>query len=136
MLPINPRALGRPRGFSHGMLAPAGSRMLAVAGQTATNADGIIIEGDFVAQFAVALQRVLDVVRDAGGRASDVTRMTVYVTDLETYRRARAALGDAWKAHMGRHYPAMALVEVKGLVDPGALVEIEADAAIPPIGVS
>jgi creatinine amidohydrolase len=133
LLPINPPGLGRPHGFSHGILAPAGSRMLAVAGQTATDGHGLVTETDFAAQFGLALGRIIDVVREAGGEALDITRMTIYVTDLDRYRRARERLGDVWQSHMGRHYPAMALVEVKGLVDPGALVEIEADAAIPPI---
>jgi creatinine amidohydrolase len=131
LLPINPVALGRPVGFAHGMLAPAGVRALYVAGQTATDSTGSMVADDFVGQFRAALQRVLDVVRASGGAPTDVARMTIYVTDLQKYRAARTALGPEWTAQMGRHYPAMALVEVKGLVDPGALVEIQADAILP-----
>jgi creatinine amidohydrolase len=131
LLPINPVALGRPVGFAHGMLALPGVRMLYVAGQTATDASGAIAAADFVGQFRLALQRVVDVVRTAGGSPQHVARMTIYVTDLETYRAARPALGPEWAALMGRHYPAMALIEVKGLVDRGALVEIQADAILP-----
>jgi enamine deaminase RidA (YjgF/YER057c/UK114 family) len=127
---VNPEALGAPRGFNHGMLAPAGGRVLFVAGQTAGGSEGEIVGGGFVAQFERALERVLHVVSEAGGRPEDVGRMTVYVTDLAAYRGSLEALGEAWRRQLGRHYPAMALVEVRGLVDEGALVEIEATAVL------
>jgi enamine deaminase RidA (YjgF/YER057c/UK114 family) len=129
---VNPESLGEPRGWSHGMLAPAGGRVLFVAGQTARGPDGGIVPGGFVAQFELALERVLRVVREAGGEPRDVGRMMVYVTDLAAYRGSTGSLGEAWRRHMGRHYPAMALVEVQGLVDEGALVEIEATAVLNP----
>ena len=66
----------------------------------------------------------------AGGEAKDVVRMTVFVTDVAAYRGSLRALGGVWREHMGRHYPAMALVEVKGLVHPNAVVEIEATAVL------
>ncbi|WP_420449741.1 RidA family protein [Candidatus Palauibacter sp.] len=128
---LNPTALGEPRGWNHGLLAPAGGRVLFVAGQTATGPEGHIETPDFAAQFALALDRVLAVVRAADGEPSHIGRMTIYVTDLAAYRDARRELGAAWRARMGRHYPAMALVEVSGLVDSGALVEIEATAVLP-----
>ena len=122
---VNPDELGRPSGFSHGLVAPPGGRVLFVAGQNAPDAGG------FVAQFAAALDRALAVVRTAGGRPEHVARLTVYVTDMAAYRESRARLGDVWRASMGRHYPAMALVEVRSLVDEGAVVEIEATAVLP-----
>lgn len=122
---VNPDELGRHTGFSHGVLAPAGGRVLFVAGQTAPAA------GDFVAQFGGALERALAVIREAGGRPEHVARMTVYVTDMAIYRADRPRLGGVWQASMGQHYPAMALVEVRSLVDPNALVEIEATAVLP-----
>jgi enamine deaminase RidA (YjgF/YER057c/UK114 family) len=122
---INPSPLGRPSGWNHGMLGPAGGRVLFVAGQTAAGAAGI------VEQWERALERVVTVVRAAGGAPADIGRMTVYVTDRAAYLAARRALGDVHRRHMGTHYPAMALVEVKALVDEGALVEIEATAVIP-----
>jgi hypothetical protein len=85
---------------------------------------------DLVAQFERALERVLRVVREAGGGPEEIGCMTVYVTDLEAYRGSLPPLGRAWRRHMGRHYPAMTLVEVEGLVDEGALVEIEATAVL------
>ena len=122
---VNPDELGRHTGFSHGVLAPAEGRILFVAGQTAPAA------GDFAAQFGAALERALAVVREAGGRPEHVARMTVYVTDMGIYRRERPRLASVWRASMGQHYPAMALVEVRSLVDPNAVVEIEATAVIP-----
>jgi enamine deaminase RidA (YjgF/YER057c/UK114 family) len=122
---VNPDELGRHAGFSHGILAPAEGRTLFVAGQTAPGA------GDLAAQFGAVLERALAVVREAGGRPEHVTRMTVYVTDMKVYRAERPRLGGVWRASMGQHYPAMALVEVRSLVDPNAVVEIEATAVIP-----
>ena len=128
---FNPDELGVPSGWNNGMLAPAGGRVLFVAGQTARDAEGRIVSGGFVEQFGRALDLVLAVVRAAGGRPDHIGRMTVYVTDLDAYRSALPDLGAAYRERMGRHFPAMALLEVKGLVDEGALVEIEATAVIP-----
>jgi enamine deaminase RidA (YjgF/YER057c/UK114 family) len=128
---VNPPVLGRPRGFSHGLLAPAGARLLFVAGQTAADTEGHVADGAFAAQFATALTRVLTVIATAGGRPEHVGRMTIFVTDLDAYLESREALGETWKRLMDDHYPAMALVEVTRLVDAGATVEIEATAVIP-----
>ncbi len=127
MKSVNPEGLGRPSGYSHGTLAPAGARILFVAGQTGVDAAA---PGDFVAQFARALDRVLEVVRASGGGPGDVARMTVFVTNADRYRASLEPLGAAWRARMGRHYPAMTLVQVTALVDENALVEIEATAAL------
>ena len=86
-----------------------------------------MVPGGFVAQFEQALRNVLAVVSQAGGGPDSVVRMTVYVVSREQYLASLADLGAAWKRTMGRSYPAMALVEVAGLVEPGALVEIEGD---------
>jgi enamine deaminase RidA (YjgF/YER057c/UK114 family) len=128
---VNPPILGMPRGFSHGLLAPAGSRLLFIAGQTAADAEGRIADTGFVPQFEAALTRVLTVVATSGGRPEHVARMTIFVTDLDAYRESRPALGGTWTRLMGSHYPTMALVEVKRLVDVDATVEIEATAVIP-----
>ena len=124
---VNPPELGAPRGFAHGIVAPAASRTLFVAGQIGTDAE----DNDLIGQFDRALGRVLIVVTAAGGRAEQIARMTVYVTSMERYRDSRAALRDVWLRHMGSHYPAMALLEVTALVDPAANVEIEATAVLP-----
>jgi enamine deaminase RidA (YjgF/YER057c/UK114 family) len=126
---INPSPLGQPSGWNHGMLGPAGGRVLFVAGQVGVDGDAAEAPG-FVAQFARALDKTLTVVRAAGGGPTDVARLTVYVTDLAAYRAERKALGEAWRERFGTYYPAMALVEVKGLVDRGAVLEIEATAVV------
>ncbi|MGH9346952.1 MAG: RidA family protein [Vicinamibacterales bacterium] len=128
---VNPPVLGRPVGFSHGMLAPAGSRLLFVAGQTAADAEGRIADTSFAPQFEAALTHVLTVVATAGGRAEHVARMTIYVTDMDAYLESRPTLGEIWTRLMDRHYPAMALVGVTRLVNAEATVEIEATAVIP-----
>jgi len=128
--PINPVDLGPASGFSHGQLGHEGGRVLFVAGQIGVREAGPSGAPPMVAQFGEALRRVLRVVETAGGRSTDVGRMTVFVTDMDQYRASRKALRPAWQAHLGSHYPAMALVEVKSLVDPLALVEIEATAVI------
>ena len=122
---INPEELGAPRGYSHGVLAPAGSRLLFVAGQVGWDRAQRIVAPDFAAQFAQALDNVLAVVRAAGGRPEHLVRMTLYVQDKTSYMESLKALGEAWRARMGRHYPAMTLVEVSALLEEGALVEIE-----------
>lgn len=121
---INPESLGRPSGWNHGMLGPAGGRVLFVAGQAAPNAGG------FVAQWDAVLERVLTVVKAAGGGPESIGRMTVYVTDRATYIANLQPLGEVHRRRMGRHYPAMALVQVSALVDPAALVEIEVTAVL------
>jgi len=128
---INPESLGAPRGWNHGLLAPAGGRVLFVAGQVASDASGRVPKTGFVAQWAQALENVLVVVRAAGGRPEDIGRLTVYVTDRQTYVASLKALGEVHRRLMDRHYPAMALVEVRALVEPGAIVEMEATAVVP-----
>jgi len=127
---INPASLGAPRGWNNGMLAPKDGRLLFVAGQAGWESGAPGKAPDLAGQFARALDRVLSVVRAAGGQPQDLVRLTIYVTDLAAYRASLAALGEAWRARFGKHYPAMALLEVKGLVDHGALVEMEATAVI------
>jgi enamine deaminase RidA (YjgF/YER057c/UK114 family) len=113
------------------MLAPASGRLLFVAGMAGWSANAPGEPPGFVAQFGRALDQVLTVVRAAGGEPAHVARMTIYVTDLSEYRASLGALGEAWRERFGRHYPAMALLEVKGLVDHDARVEIEATAVLP-----
>jgi enamine deaminase RidA (YjgF/YER057c/UK114 family) len=127
---INPASLGRPRGYANGLLTAPGARLLFVAGQIGWDEAQRIVSEDFVEQFDRALRNVLAVVGEAGGEAGGVARLVVYVTDKEEYRARTAEIGERWRALMGRHYPAMALVEVKGLLEDGAKVEIEAVAVL------
>jgi len=131
---VDPEALGEPRGWTNGMLGPAGGRVLFVAGQDAADPEGRIDTDDFVEQLDLVLAKTMTVVREAGGAAEDVGRMTIYVTDLDAYRSALKEVGGVYRSHMGRHFPAMALVEVSRLVHPRGKVEIEATAIIPAAG--
>jgi enamine deaminase RidA (YjgF/YER057c/UK114 family) len=128
---VDPPELGPPQGYSNGVLVPAGRQLLFVAGQVGWDARQRLVGDSFAAQFAQALANVLAVVRAAGGEPADVARLTVYVLDRGEYAASRRELGERWRELMGRHYPAIALVEVRGLLAPGARVEIEATAAVP-----
>ncbi|MGK4006408.1 RidA family protein [Sorangium sp. So ce1036] len=126
---VQPAGWPAPRGYANGVVTRG--RTLHVAGQIGWDpSSGRLRGGGLVEQFAQALDNVLAVVAAAGGGPGDVARMTVYVTDLDAYRSSRRAIGAAWRARLGAHFPAMALVGVAGLVEPGALVEIEAVAAL------
>jgi len=128
---VHPDGWMQPKGYSSGVLAPPGARILFVAGQVAWDArEQLVGAGDFAAQFEQALRNVLEVVRAAGGSPADVARLTVFVSDKQAYAAVPKELGLVWRRLMGRHYPAMALVEVSALLEEGALVEIEATAAI------
>jgi NAD(P)-dependent dehydrogenase (short-subunit alcohol dehydrogenase family)/enamine deaminase RidA (YjgF/YER057c/UK114 family) len=127
---INPEELGAPRGWNNGMLARGGGRMLFIAGQTARDGSGRVPPTAFVDQFDRALGNVLAVLHEGGGEPADIGRFTIYVTDIAHYRGSLKELGHVYRRRMGKHFPAMALVEVKALVDPDALVEIEATAVL------
>jgi enamine deaminase RidA (YjgF/YER057c/UK114 family) len=131
MRTINPEELGAPKGYSNGQLAPAGSSLLFVAGQIGWNRDQEIVSEKFLDQFGQALENVLTVVREAGGQSEHLARLTLYVTDKDEYLADLGGLGEVYRQIMGRHFPAMTLVEVQALLEPGAKVEIEATAAIP-----
>jgi enamine deaminase RidA (YjgF/YER057c/UK114 family) len=128
LLPVNPDSLARPVGYAHGM--KGGGEWLFVAGQVGWNRDGRLVSDDFVAQFAQALDNVLDVVWAAGGKPECLARLLVFVTDTREYKARRRELRTVWRARLGRHYPAMALVQVAGLLEEGAKVEIEAVAVL------
>lgn len=129
---IQPDGWAPPKGYSNGMLVRDPASFLFVAGQIAWDAEQRLVgPGDFAAQFAQALRNVVAVVEAGGGRASHLVRVTVYVTDKALYLACARELGETWRAVVGRHYPPMALVQVADLLEPGALVEIEATAALP-----
>ena len=130
MKTINPKSLGRPHGYSNGQLTREGPRLLFIAGQIGWDGEQRLVSDDFVEQFDRALRNVLEVVREAGGAPTGVARLVVYVTDKREYAARTVEIGERWRAQMGKHYPAMALVEVKGLLEDGAKVEIEATAAL------
>src|ERR1051325_9776157 len=127
---INPEALGAPRGYNNGVRVEGG-RLLFSAGQIAWDGAQRITSDDFSEQFKRALANVITVVRAAGGEAAHIVQMRVYVTDKQAYLSSLKQVGAAYRELMGRHYPAMALVEVAALVEDLAKVEIEAIACLP-----
>ena len=126
---INPESLGAPRGYSNGVLAKGGA-LLFIAGQIAWDEQQQIVSADFVEQFDRALANVIAVVREAGGTPEQIAQLAIYVTDKSEYHRRMREVGERWRARMGRHFPAMALVEVKSLLEDEAKVEIEGIAVI------
>lgn len=127
---VDPESLAAPKGYSNGLLFPAGGRVLFVAGQIGWDRDGVFAEG-LVAQFELALQNVVAVVEAAGGAPIHVGRLTIYVVDKHDYAARVKEIGRAYRAVMGKHFPAMALVQVAALLEDRALVEIEATAVLP-----
>lgn len=127
---VKPPTLADPRGFSHGIAYPASGRVLFIAGQIGWDREAQFATDDLAAQFDQALANVLDVVAAAGGRPEDIGRFTIYVTDKREYLAKTKEIGRAYKARMGAHYPAMALLEVKALLEDRAKVEIEATAVL------
>lgn len=129
---LQPAGWPRPKGYANGVRIPAGQDLVFTAGVVGWDEAQRMVPGGFVAQFDQALANVLAVVACAGGGAQNVAQMTVYVTDREAYLGSLSALGEVWRRRMGRSFPAMALVQVAGLVEEGALLEIEAVAAVAP----
>jgi enamine deaminase RidA (YjgF/YER057c/UK114 family) len=121
---INPASLGAPRGYSNGVLTEGG-RLLFIAGQIAWNEQQQIVSEDLVAQFDRALANVISVVTEAGGTPDQIARLILYVTDKKDYQRRMKEIGERYRVHMGKHFPAMVLVEVKSLLDDAAMIEIE-----------
>jgi enamine deaminase RidA (YjgF/YER057c/UK114 family) len=127
---INPASLGTPKGYNNGMRAPAGGQLLFIAGQIGWNTEQVLVSNSFSAQFEQALVNVLAVVTAAGGTAANLGKLTIYVIDKQEYIAEIKSVGTAYRRVLGKHFPAMALVEVKALLEPGAKVEIEAMAVI------
>jgi len=127
---INPEALGAPSGYSHGVLVDGGGKLLFIAGQIAWDQNQKIVSDDFVEQFDKALDNVIAVVKAAGGESNNIVRVVVYVTNKREYLAQTKVVGERYRKHMGKHFPAMVLVQVAGLLDDAAKVEIEAMAVI------
>ncbi|MER6954031.1 MULTISPECIES: RidA family protein [unclassified Streptomyces] len=126
---VNPPELSPPTGFSHAVVA-TGGRIVFLAGQTALDVDGKVVGETLPQQFAQALANLLAALTAAGGKASDLARVTVYVTDVAAYREHAAELGRIWRESAGREYPAMAVVGIVRLWDEQALVELDGFAVL------
>ncbi|MGX9963043.1 RidA family protein [Roseomonas sp. F4] len=125
---LQPPGWPAPRGYANGMMGRG--RIVLVGGQIGWDAQGVFAEG-FVDQVKQALANILAVLKEAGAGPEHIGRLTWYVVDIAEYRASLAALGPAYRAVMGRNFPAMALVQVVALVEPEARVEIEATAILP-----
>ena len=125
---LHPKGWPAPKGYSNGLMGEG--RLVILGGQIGWDAQGRFAEG-FVAQVKQALANILLVLAEAGGRPEHIARLTWYVTDIAAYRTSLAELGPAYRAVMGRHFPAMTLVQVVALVEAEAMVEIEATAILP-----
>ncbi len=126
---INPESLAAPIGFSHAV-AVEGKRIIFLAGQTALDANGVIVGQGIIEQFEKALSNLLTALAQSGGNPSQLTKLTIFSVDPGDYRAHAKELGAVWKRLVGRDYPAMTLVGVTRLWDAEALVEIEGFAAI------
>ncbi len=127
--PLHPQHWKRAKGYANGMAGEG--RLVFVAGQIGWNADQQFESEDFVAQVRQALDNVVAVVAEAGGGPTHIARLTWYITDRQDYLSRLGEVGEAYRAVMGRHFPAMTMVEVSALMEGDAKVEIEAMAVVP-----
>ena len=128
---INPESLGTPSGYSNGLLVDSPGKLLFIAGQIAWDPNQNIVSDDFVEQFDKALANVVTVLNAAGGQPNNIARLVIYVTDKIEYRKRTKEVGERYRKHLGKHFPAMVLVQVAGLLDDAAKVEIEGIAVLP-----
>jgi enamine deaminase RidA (YjgF/YER057c/UK114 family) len=127
---LQPPGWAKPRGFANG-IAVKGGTTVYIAGQVGFTGQGEWREKGFAGQFRQAMQNILDVLAQAGGKPEHLVRLTWYVLDKAEYLAALKEVGGAYRELMGKHYPVMAVVQVSGLVEDAARLEIEATAVIP-----
>jgi enamine deaminase RidA (YjgF/YER057c/UK114 family) len=127
---LQPPGWATPRGYSNGIAAKGGTTVF-IAGQIAFDSNNVIQEKTFAGQFRQTLKNTLAVLAEAGGRPEHIVRMTWYITDKKEYLSALRDVGAAYRELIGRHYPAMAVVQVVALMEDEAKVEIETTAVIP-----
>ncbi|HYC63644.1 MAG TPA: RidA family protein [Reyranellaceae bacterium] len=130
--PVLPQGWNRPRGFSHGVIA-TGTKSIRIAGQIGRAPDQAHIPPgtDAGTQWKIALANVAAVLKAAGGEPGNLVALRAYVTDIKEFNEAGPAIAAGWGAALGKHFPAMTLVQVSGLIDPNAKVEIEGEAILP-----
>jgi enamine deaminase RidA (YjgF/YER057c/UK114 family) len=129
MRTLLPPGWPRPKGYANGIEAEG--RLVFVAGQIGWTPEGKFEATTLPAQLAQTLDNTLSVLREAGAGPEHVVRMTWYITDKRAYLAGLAGIGAVWREKMGKHYPAMAVVEVKALIEDAALIEIETTAVVP-----
>jgi enamine deaminase RidA (YjgF/YER057c/UK114 family) len=128
-LVLHPKAWKPAKGYANGVVAEG--RHVFIAGQIGWTANAELVGSDFVAQVEQALANITEVLAEAGGRPGHLTRLTWFVTDKAEYVARQNEIGAAYRRVLGRHFPAMSLLVVAGLLEEGAKVEIEATAVIP-----
>jgi enamine deaminase RidA (YjgF/YER057c/UK114 family) len=126
---LQPPGWARPKGFANGIAAKG--QLVFIAGQVGWTPEGKWEASDFAGQFRQALANILEVLAQAGGEPHHLVRLTWYVLDKQEYVGALREVGKAYRDLMGRHFPTMAVVQVGGLMEPEARLEIEATAVIP-----
>lgn len=125
---IQPDDWAPAKGYANGMLAPDGT--LYLGGQIGWNADKVFETYDFIGQMEQALCNIVAVIEAAGGQVTDITRLTWFVVDKKEYVARQREVGEVYRRVLGRHFPAMSMLVVAGLVEDAALIEIEATAYI------
>jgi enamine deaminase RidA (YjgF/YER057c/UK114 family) len=126
---LQPPGWARAKGFSNGIAAKG--TLVFIAGQIGWTGQGKWEARDFAGQFRQALQNIIAVLKEAQGKPEHIVRLTWYVLDRQEYLNALKPVGEAYRELMGKHFPTMAVVQVGGLVEPEARLEIEATAVIP-----
>jgi enamine deaminase RidA (YjgF/YER057c/UK114 family) len=129
MQALQPPGWARPKGFSNGIACTG--KLVFIAGQIGWTGQGEWRDRSFAGQFRQALQNIVDILKEAKGRPEHIVRLTWYVLDRQEYLAALKDVGAAYRELMGKHYPTMAVVQVAGLVETEARLEIEATAVIP-----
>jgi enamine deaminase RidA (YjgF/YER057c/UK114 family) len=127
---VNPPSMAPAVGFAHAVVAAPG-RLVLLGGQTAQAPDGSIVGATLVEQWDRAAANLVTALAAVGARPEHLTSLVVYTTDMAAYRASLRPLGEVYRRHLGRHYPAMALLGVAELFDPAALVELVATAVVP-----
>ena len=131
MLTLQPAEWSKPRGFSHGVLVDSPGRWIVLAGQTGGDDKGEYQTDEMAGQVAVALQRIVTLLKEAGAGPEHIVRLTWYLTSRREYEAAGPGIGAAWRATLGRNFPPSTLLYISGLVDERAKVEIEVTAFVP-----
>ena len=126
---LQPSTWMKPRGYSNGILCEG--KLLFVAGQIGWDEEAQLVSEDLVAQVEQALKNIVAILEEGGARPEHLVRLTWYVVDKQAYSAASKAIGVCYRNIIGRHYPVMTLIEVTGLLEEGAKVEIEATAVVP-----
>lgn len=127
---IHPKGWKAAKGYANGTAA-TGGKTIYIGGQIGWNSDQVFEATDFIGQFEQTLKNVLAIVEEAGGGAEHIARLTWYITDKQAYLPRQKECGQAYRRVLGRHFPAMAVVQVTALMEDEALVEIEGTAVIP-----